>query len=339
MKKLYILALACFSSNALLAQTANGGQILPVIGEQFRTHSVTNATMLNTGYAGLNQTWDFTALQYDQSDTGYFQVVAPAGTPFKDSFPSSTIVMKSYSSIDPSYIRYEYYIQTGNQNNEQLSDLGSMMTGFSFINSTPELLYNLPINFGDSSGGPFCYHSLAFSIAHNYCGESHMKFDGTGTLELPYGNFSNVYRFHYSNYEINTAVTGDTSFISRYYWYKPGLHKALLEYTIFSDNTGYADTSSLILDAKTALGIKNTVSTISFNVYPNPAKDMVHIALEKEWSGEVKLSNCLGQILIDLPIKGQQQIDVNTRGLPGGMYILELNSADGIATKKITILP
>ena len=86
----------------------------------------------------------------------------------------------------------------------------------------------------------------------------------------------------------------------------------------------------------TYLGITDpTANTGSFNLYPNPANDFVYITT----SGDLKrvtVYNALGQLVMDQITTGKQY-ELLTASYTIGVYMVRVETADGITTRTLTI--
>lgn len=84
--------------------------------------------------------------------------------------------------------------------------------------------------------------------------------------------------------------------------------------------------------------LTNVLSTDSFvkthfSIYPNPAKDFIHIALEDELQLEnVVIYNNLGQ-----KVKTVNQSKIDISSLAKGLYFIEVHTNHGTASKKVVI--
>jgi len=78
------------------------------------------------------------------------------------------------------------------------------------------------------------------------------------------------------------------------------------------------------------LGISNLPDeSIGFTVYPNPASDMLHIAVydvQKHLNKVVELHNILGQKIDAVPIRNTEELMVPTARLTDGVYFLQLQN-------------
>jgi len=71
----------------------------------------------------------------------------------------------------------------------------------------------------------------------------------------------------------------------------------------------------------------------SFNIYPNPATDVLHISLENNLIlGKVIIYNNLGQI-----VKETSEESFDTSTLASGIYYVEIHTNEGKATKKVVV--
>ena len=71
----------------------------------------------------------------------------------------------------------------------------------------------------------------------------------------------------------------------------------------------------------------------NFNIYPNPARDIIHIALEDDLQMEnVIIYNNLGQ---EIKTVNQSTIDISS--LAKGLYFIEVHTNQGKASKKVVV--
>jgi hypothetical protein len=85
--------------------------------------------------------------------------------------------------------------------------------------------------------------------------------------------------------------------------------------------------------------LKNESADLSsFLVYPNPAKDIVHISLKnlKDINGEIRVYDLQGKLVLDnLLIEHKMTLDVSN--LSKGLYFLKFENGNNIVTKKLII--
>lgn len=87
-----------------------------------------------------------------------------------------------------------------------------------------------------------------------------------------------------------------------------------------------------VYDLTDALSTDSFVKA-NFNIYPNPAKDIIHVALEDDLQLEnVTIYNNLGQ---EVKTVNQSTIDISS--LAKGLYFIEVHTNQGTASKKVVI--
>lgn len=103
-------------------------------------------------------------------------------------------------------------------------------------------------------------------------------------------------------------------------------------------NTG-CDTSQII-----ELGInENTaVGSVAFRLYPNPARDILHIVMPENWTAafeptNVQIFNVQGQLVRQLQTN-QPITTIATEGLDNGFYVVQLRHADGSQARQKFII-
>jgi hypothetical protein len=104
------------------------------------------------------------------------------------------------------------------------------------------------------------------------------------------------------------------------------------DYTTVSGTATIVDadvTENIVLDY---VGI-NVASNISFNVYPNPAKESVTIDLPGKF--DVKVINSIGQVLSSKTIDGSGSIDISD--LNSGIYFVKVSNETQVGVKQIIV--
>lgn len=83
--------------------------------------------------------------------------------------------------------------------------------------------------------------------------------------------------------------------------------------------------------------IENSFAT-SINLFPNPAKDHLTIALGgSNQNVGVTITNISGKIIYTLTTNETNKIEVNTNEFAEGIYIVQIQAADFIGTKKLVV--
>lgn len=200
------------------------GDVLGLIGQ---THLLeeddTGSITVNVGSAGANQSWDFSSIQI-QGETGEFQYLSPAGTPFVNDFPQSNMVMLFDLSSGDTTAQFYNYLQVLPT---YLTSLGSGVK-LTF----PDTMYTeidndttpFPLTFGSQWSStsidtiPFFPGSFLIDI---YITESQV--DAWGSVTVPAGTFQCL-RLRDDDTHIvqtvieNQVVSSDTGVTINYQW-------------------------------------------------------------------------------------------------------------------------
>jgi hypothetical protein len=159
------------------------------------------------------------------------------------------------------------------------------------------------------------------------------EFASSGTREL--AGF-NIYRSEdgseYVMYDYTTEMTyldtDDDLVIGSTYCYMVS--------AVWSSETDQCESAFSNEDCETWTAIGNpNVNTGSFSLYPNPADDHVFITT----SGELKrvtVYNALGQLVVDEITTGRQY-ELETASYTIGVYMVRVETAQGVTTRTLTI--
>ena len=99
----------------------------------------------------------------------------------------------------------------------------------------------------------------------------------------------------------------------------------------FATNTNFCDSLvyDAFIDAFIASGIEDNPSTLQFSAFPNPFTNQLQIDTKEQMRYSIR--NLQGQEILS----GQTNKTINTAQLAKGIYLLHLESEDGLVVKKI----
>ena len=80
----------------------------------------------------------------------------------------------------------------------------------------------------------------------------------------------------------------------------------------------------------------NELAALKLNIYPNPAKDVIHIEAAKNIQN-VQLMSITGALLEERKTNAQS-VKLNLEGYSKGIYMVRIVTEDGVATKKINLI-
>jgi hypothetical protein len=149
-----------------------------------------DTTGVSEGPSGANVTWTVPLIVKDTINSDA-QTLAAASTPYFAKFPSATGALLSTGSIT----EYTYY-RLANDSLVLLGYADSLQTVAYF---NPELLDVSALTFGNSFTDTFGYRDTTtvstLTMVSKIDGTRTVMFDGSGTLVLPWINFSHAMRF------------------------------------------------------------------------------------------------------------------------------------------------
>jgi hypothetical protein len=315
MKKIFIfIAIASLLTGKILGQpilTASNTNFN--IGDAFHYHAALYTS--SPGSAGANQTWNFSTLGTGLAMTD--SIVQPYTTTYGSSYPSAN---KSFT-----YSSYFYYYFT---NNDSIIYHGGEGGSWSITFSDPQKILSYPFSYDSTFVDTYSGLSNSAGTLTTNVGTITVTGDGYGTLQLPYGNITNVLRVKTVKDQANTT-SGNTTYVTltSYQWYLPGIHRPVLSLTY---NSGTY--STMYISQSDFVGIENIreyINDISF--YPNPAID--NLTIETPAQAIIEILNTEGQILKSFNTN-DKTTTIDISGLTSGMYFVKAKMENGFVVKK-----
>ena len=89
-------------------------------------------------------------------------------------------------------------------------------------------------------------------------------------------------------------------------------------------------------NASLLTGIENSITT-TFSVYPNPASDILNIALTEAISGNASITDIHGNVVVSKNVAGSQ-FNISTADVESGVYLLKVATASLTLTKQVVIV-
>jgi len=109
------------------------------------------------------------------------------------------------------------------------------------------------------------------------------------------------------------------------------------EYTQAFNQTVFPETDgkySVLNVTKGSLGMMDNAN-LKVDIYPNPASDVLNIVSNNTIT-HVRVLNFVGQTMLDNAVNGTS-LNINTSVFQSGVYIIRIETANGIITEKVTI--
>ncbi|MEL6841937.1 MAG: T9SS type A sorting domain-containing protein, partial [Bacteroidota bacterium] len=109
---------------------------------------------------------------------------------------------------------------------------------------------------------------------------------------------------------------------------------------IATDGNGNVDSCEATVTVLGTTGIWDQLQPISFDVYPNPAQDIVHVNWESQEFGEVKLRvfNQMGQEVYQAnhyKVSDQLKASIDLSLLPTGMYFVQVRHGEKVGRQQL----
>jgi hypothetical protein len=336
MKKTTLLMLASAFSIGLGAQTLQYGTS-PEPGDMHKYRE--DILQVAPGSAGQNQTWNFASLVMDSTivtDT----YISPVGTPGASSFPTATVAQFGDST-------YTYYRVTPNKAEVLgiFSESSGLVTGAQvFSNPATFMAYPLSLNQTFVDTGAFTV-SLGPGLSLTITLNQNATADGTGTLILPSGTFTNVLRIKNTITTTSTSLFGNsTSVEENYSWYDPATKFPLFVVSTTTDNSGGSTTVSHSVTMRVnniGSGLEKNTSLVNTHIFPNPAHVNGTLSVRTEGRG---LSRVLVYDVLGKRVFEDQQAQTNSRGysigtqgwMPG-VYLVQVVQDGKTSTEKVIL--
>jgi hypothetical protein len=343
MKKVYFLILFILAGYAVHGQVTLNSSYNPAIGDSFR-QILCDTTGVVPGNSGANVTWNFTSLQ--PADTQSYQWVNPASTPYGSQFTTSNVASSDGSS-------YNYF--TAGSSSLLFNGVGSSSLVISYSN--PQTIFNYPFIYGST-------HTDNFAAVFQYTGNTTYRTgsatttgDAWGTVNTPFGTFSNALRVKIVNNIKDSARVGIINVIvltnqQIYQWYVPGRKFPVLEINYMTmitpigttnSKTVYFNSNSLQIGIEPIGNIVPEKFRLEQN-YPNPFNPVTKIkfSIPKSTFLQIDIIDEKGSVVYneyyDNINAGEYEFTFKPENISSGVYYYRFTSGDQTITKKMVFI-
>ncbi len=335
MKKIYLSIIAAtfvFSANAQLSLTKAFNE--PVIGDMNSQDKHDSSAVLNNS-TGTGKLWDFSSL-VSSSVTASSTFTTVSSTPSGSSYASATI------AEDDGQGGYTYYKSTATQ--YEIAGIKSPSITLNFTNTAIAAVW--PVTMGYSNTDAFSGSASSGTLSGTAVGTVTTLGSGTGTLVIPGGaSFTNILQVKTTQsvhlslaFGIVTATVQNTD-----YNYYHSSQKFPLLTVSYSDAQGSFPftTATIKLNTSVLTGINDLNFDATFNVFPNPAKDVVKVKLQNitNSNGSLQIVNAMGQVAQTVELGNASEIEKNISisNLNSGVYFIKTTLGDKVSVRKLVI--
>ncbi len=318
MKKIYILFFAVlFLQNR--AQHTLTAAFNPIIGD-IDSRIGLDTTGLLLGSSGASQTWNYTSISTG-TNTPFSYTYVPMSSVINNSlYPTGTLARR---------IGVGGYDDVYNNTSLKVEYLGFAQPTASNcqVYSDPAIFYSLPFTYGSSSTDTYSYTSWTGT----YTGTIITTGDGTGTLQLPSGTYSNILK-------ITILYPSFPSIENRFY---SALSKFPL-LTVSSTTMGTTIYKGGQINTLVSTSIMRSDYENTADVFPNPVTNgelfvSTTPSLEKT---TIEIYNVLGQQVKTILFEsqnGRESKKINVSDMAKGIYYLRISNKEMTETQKIII--
>ena len=105
----------------------------------------------------------------------------------------------------------------------------------------------------------------------------------------------------------------------------------------FSTNTTFSGHRFELVVMTEAITAANGLQKSQILVYPNPAKDQIHVQSPDQMIGNIEIFNPLGMKIYSSGKQDSMNTTIQVKNYPKGLYLIRINSVKGIQETKILV--
>lgn len=297
------------------------------------------------GNAGANQTWSFTSLI--RQDSSMFNWVSAGTTPYAGQFSSSTIASTNDNTS------YNYF--TPSSGNLTTNGTANPISVIPYTNV--ELYLQYPFTFNSSFNDNFSATYIMSGMQTFRTGTINVTGDAWGTINLPFGSFTNALRVKYvvstkDSQNVGAPIVTITN-VTSYVWFVPGKKFPVFE-IVYSEQlfngTSFGKIKGVNYCANnTTIGIQQISNAVPQKFmleqnYPNPFNPSTKIKFDITESGFTNLAifdltgRKVEQLFAEELKAGVYEISWNASAYTSGTYFYKLTSGDFTQTRKMVLV-
>lgn len=320
---LAVPVLACTAANAQLTSA-----VMPVAGDTIELSAKSLTSAAAAGPAGTGVTWDQSALVGNVDVTSVFYTANenPTGLTCGGATGAEADYQGLVVSTSSNYVLNNSLWQV------LCLNVPSQQTAYQYTDGVTMLEF--PLAYGDSVYDTFSGTVFVDADQGTFTGYTWYKVDGSGTLVLNDGTYSNALRVH--RVTVTTVFyLGDTLQTSNgetYEWYNATSKLNILQLKSQTDYIPILEqtqTSNLFVkQLATPTGISETLVQGTIDLFPNPATGnaTLSINLKKQANVAYNVIDATGRSVRsfnqDNVEAGSQKFMVDVAGLSSGLYMI-----------------
>jgi len=311
----------------IYAQTITGSTF-PVAGSIY-TLDLADTTGVQPGNSGTGMTWNYATLVNTETIM-VDSFMMPTATPYGGTFPTAQIAVHE---VAPNTDYYVYFHNDGSE----YQRIGNVQPDV-VIYSNPANEFPYPVSYGNSFNDTYyaSYTNIASGSLVHMSGATALTADGSGTLILPSGTYSNILRLKGIRDEHDTIFSIPTVYyhliVTYYDYYQPSLYYPLLSITTTDAFPSFGSpfhTKTVGYRSMTT-GIHEVISANSaITVSPNPSSSGIfyfRMNDKKEEIKQIEIIDLAGRVIWSA---SGNVSEVNLSGATGGVYFYHVYMVNG----------
>lgn len=311
------------------------------IGTEFKVNSLISSF---AGSPGMDQVWDFSNLFPEQiQNCVTFQY---GNTGAESTFPDANFVYA---------FNFETVFQFFTLDEDEFTFHGIYEEGGQIFNYNDPITYiDFPAEFGNQVADPYEFSYNVNGVVGEVVGTYVAEIDGTGTLQLPWGDIPNVIRVSGVQSHTETFTTNDQTYEATYEgvltsFFAPGYPGFLLN--VSSGTVSIPELNIETFQQQTQylsdfefLGVDDVEIVEDLNVFPNPSNGAFTLTFENRDQRDISLEvlDIQGRVVYaEASIGsgfGSVRHEFDLSGLRPGFYLLRLSDGDRFQGRKIQVV-
>lgn len=360
MKKSLLFLTAVFAGALVQAQITVTSEWMATVGDTvFLSEDTIHGSSLNLGSAAGGQTWDFSTLVEHEPDGAILE--SPSSAPLSSNFPDADFVVNdltddsihiffSQDSTAMDVVGIVEYDSLGNPALPEVSfgfrfmqfpaTMGTTFTSSAYAGMQTEFLGVDPDSIGP--------HPTIDSIRSRFYFIMDNEIDAWGELELPQGTFLTVRQRVQQIFKVSSdcyingswqpftpfmmqfldSVSYDSTEVSYRWWSdNPGANFMIAELSTDTNGDPENRVSYYKGEPEWYLGVDDP-SRLGFEVFPNPASDVVQVRTTYDRAWRILLFDIQGKQVLEQAAQGNVT-QVNMDQIHSGVYLMQITDANG----------
>lgn len=315
MKKMYLVAVSFLLIGSSFSQNLTSTDISYQPGDNFNYYQ---SNYVNPGASGIGVTWDFSSMT--TTSTTNVTISATSG----GTFPTANVKVTQSPGGEVYY-------------NSTASVLEIVGSGTSPYFDGMEYL-QFPLSGSTDFTDTYAYEYLISGQSYEKSATVHSRFSGYGTLILPTGTFTNVYRLEIEHQIADSSYsTGivDSSTYLMYVWFKAGIHHELASVSTFTLGSSVYQ-SAFYSDEFDNVGLENK-ELKNLILYPNPAETNFTVSSDTRIES-IEIYTLAGETVQTVFVNGSTNSEVGIEKLTSGFYLVKIIGVNGeVSTQHLAV--